>query len=53
MLGIFIAMLLLPVQEKAYRKVCGQRGVVPEARLPFMMFGSMCVFHPYLECPRA
>lgn len=41
MVGIFIAMLLLPLQEKAYRKVCGQRGVVPEARLPFMMFGSV------------
>ncbi|KAG9075878.1 hypothetical protein FS749_012416 [Ceratobasidium sp. UAMH 11750] len=41
MIGIFIAMFLLPVQEKAYRKVCGQRGVVPEARLPFMMFGSI------------
>ncbi|KAG9100457.1 hypothetical protein FRC06_004127 [Ceratobasidium sp. 370] len=41
MVGIFIAMLLLPMQEKAYRKVCGQRGVVPEARLPFMMFGSI------------
>ncbi|QRV87327.1 major facilitator superfamily transporter [Ceratobasidium sp. AG-Ba] len=41
MAGIFIAMLLLPVQEKAYLKVCSQRGVVPEARLPFMMFGSV------------
>lgn len=41
MVGIMISMFLLPLQEKAYRKVCGQRGVVPEARLPFMMFGSV------------
>jgi uncharacterized membrane protein YgaE (UPF0421/DUF939 family) len=41
MIGIFCAMLLLPLQEKAYRKVCEERGVVPEARLPLMMFGSM------------
>ncbi|KAG8752407.1 hypothetical protein FRC12_011991 [Ceratobasidium sp. 428] len=41
MIGILIAMLLLPVQEKAYRKVCSKRGLVPEARLPFMMFGSI------------
>ncbi|KAG8731223.1 hypothetical protein FRC11_004697 [Ceratobasidium sp. 423] len=41
MIGIFIAMLLLPLQEKAYRKICGERGVVPEARLPLMMFGSI------------
>ncbi|CAE6429223.1 hypothetical protein ACGC1H_000937 [Rhizoctonia solani] len=41
MIGIFFAMLLLPLQEKAYRKVCSKRGVVPEARLPFMMFGSV------------
>ncbi|KAJ1308427.1 hypothetical protein OPQ81_004132 [Rhizoctonia solani] len=41
MIGIFIAMLLLPFQERAYRQVCSQRGVVPEARLPLMMFGSI------------
>ncbi|KAF8709206.1 Major Facilitator Superfamily, partial [Rhizoctonia solani] len=41
MIGIFCAMLLLPLQEKAYRKVCEKRGVVPEARLPLMMFGSI------------
>ncbi|CAE6487449.1 unnamed protein product [Rhizoctonia solani] len=41
MIGIFLAMLFLPLQEKAYRKVCSERGVVPEARLPFMMFGSV------------
>ncbi|CAE6466974.1 unnamed protein product [Rhizoctonia solani] len=48
MIGIFFAILLLPFQEKAYRKVCNKRGVVPEARLPFMMFGSIllpfCLF---------
>lgn len=44
MVGIMLAMMLLPLQERAYRKVCGQRGVVPEARLPFMMFGSVYVY---------
>ncbi|KAL1408894.1 hypothetical protein Q8F55_005708 [Vanrija albida] len=44
-IGIAIAMCVMPIQERLYKKHCEREGKqVPEARLYMMMFG--CIFMP-------
>jgi hypothetical protein len=54
LVGIGIALCLIPVNNHLYRKVVSERGQCPEARLPFMMFGgvllpaSLFIVRPFL-----
>lgn len=40
-IGIAIANLCMPIQERLYKKHCEKHGVVPEGRLYPMMLGAL------------
>lgn len=42
-IGMLIAMCIMPVQEKLYARHCAKHGRKPEARLYPMMLGSLCL----------